>query len=55
MSQLVFKSAVRDYLEGFEVSSQLYEAVDEEVADLLEGAAQRAEANGRQTVMPEDL
>jgi histone H3/H4 len=37
------------------VSSDFYDALDDEVAELLADAADRAEANGRKTVQPRDL
>lgn len=55
MSDLVVKSAVKDALDDKNVASDFYEALDEEVEELLEDAAQRADANGRKTVQPRDL
>ncbi len=55
MSDLIVKSAVKEALEGQNVSSDFYDALDDEVADLLQSAAGRAEANGRKTVQPRDL
>ena len=37
------------------VASDFYDALDNEVADLLDDAAQRAEDNDRKTVQPRDL
>lgn len=55
MTDLIVNSSVRDALEGHPVAADFYEALDDEVAELLEDAARRAEANDRQTVMPQDL
>ena len=55
MADLIVKSTVRDALEDTNVSADFYEALDEEVAELLEDAARRAEANDRRTVQPRDL
>jgi histone H3/H4 len=55
MADLIVKSAVKESLDGYNVSSDLYDALDAEVADLLEDAARRAEANDRRTVQPRDL
>jgi histone H3/H4 len=55
MADLIVKSAVKDALAENNVSGDFYDALDEEVADLLEEAARRAEANGRKTVQPSDL
>ena len=37
------------------VSSDFYDALDEDVSELLEDAARRAEGNDRKTVPPRDL
>lgn len=55
MSDLVVKSAVKDALDENNVAADFYEALDEEVEELLEDAARRCEANDRKTVQPRDL
>ena len=55
MADLIVKSTVKDQLDGMNVSADLYEALNDEVAELLEDAARRAEANDRKTVQPRDL
>ena len=55
MADLIVKAAVKEALEGHNVSSDFYDALDGEVSDLLADAARRAEANGRKTVQPRDL
>lgn len=55
MADLIVKAAVKEALTDKNVSSDFYDALDDEVADLLEDAARRAEANGRKTVQPRDL
>ncbi|QLC33331.1 DUF1931 family protein [Halarchaeum sp. CBA1220] len=55
MADLIVKAAVKEALEEKNVASDFYDALDEEVEDLLEDAAARAEANGRKTVQPRDL
>lgn len=55
MTDLIVKSGVKETLESYYVSADLYEALDEEVRDLLEDAARRADANDRKTVQPQDL
>jgi histone H3/H4 len=42
-------------LDDHPISSDFYEALNEEVGELVEEASRRAEANERQTVMPQDL
>lgn len=55
MADLIVKAAVKEALADKNVASDFYGALDEEVAELLEEAADRAEANGRKTVQPRDL
>jgi histone H3/H4 len=55
MTDLIVKSGVREALDDHPISSDFYEALNEEVGELLEEASRRAEANERQTVMPQDL
>lgn len=55
MVDLIVKAAVKEYLADNNVSSDFYDALDEEVESLLEDASRRADANGRTTVKPRDL
>lgn len=55
MAQKVVKSAVRDHLEDKNVAADFFDALDEEVNDILEDAARRADANDRKTVQARDL
>jgi histone H3/H4 len=55
MADLIVKAAVKEALNQKNVSSDFYDALDDEVAELLADAADRAEANGRKTVQPRDL
>lgn len=55
MTDLIVKAASKDELDDHNVASDFYDALDEEVASLLEDAAERAEENGRKTVQPRDL
>lgn len=55
MTDLIVNAGVKEALEDHNVSADLYDALDEQVAEILEEAAARAEANDRKTVMPEDL
>jgi histone H3/H4 len=52
MSDLIVKVAVKDVSSEQNVSADFYNALDEEVAELLDDAAPRAEANDRKTVQP---
>ena len=55
MADLTVKSAVKEHLADQNVSSDFYDALDKEMSDLLDDAAQRAEDNDRKTVQPRDL
>jgi histone H3/H4 len=55
MTDFIVKSAVRDKIEDKNVSSDFYDALDNEVATVLENAARRSEENDRKTVQPRDL
>lgn len=55
MTDLIVKTGVKETLAEYNVSADLYDALDEEVAELLEDAVRRADANGRKTVLPRDL
>lgn len=55
MTDFIIKSGVRDSVEEYNVASDFYEALDEELAAILDDAAERAEANGRNTVQQKDL
>jgi len=55
MTDLIVKSAVKDATAELNVSTDFYEALDEEVAAVLDEARRRAEENGRRTVQPRDL
>jgi len=55
MTDLIVKSGVKEALADHPVSADFYEAVNHEVAELLNEAAERAEANDRKTVGPRDL
>jgi histone H3/H4 len=55
MTDLIVKSAVKEALSDKNVSADFYDELNEEVAELLDDAAQRADANDRATAMPYDL
>ena len=52
---LVVKAKLKDAVPGFNVASELAEALDAKVRELLKDAAKRAEGNGRKTIMAKDL
>jgi histone H3/H4 len=55
MADLIVQAAVKEYLADQNIASEFYDALDEEVSDLLDDAAQRAEDNDRKTVQARDL
>lgn len=55
MTQLIVKSAVRDELDDTNVAADFFDALDDEVAAVIDDAAGRADANDRKTVQPRDL
>ena len=55
VTNLIVKAAVKDELSEMNVSGDFYGALDEDVSELLEDAARRAESNDRKTVQPRDL
>ncbi|MFC6726722.1 DUF1931 domain-containing protein [Halobium palmae] len=55
MADLIVKAAVKEYLDNQNVASDFYDSLDEEVKELLDDAARRAEENDRKTVQPRDL
>lgn len=55
MADFIVQAAVKNALTDHNVSSDFYDALDAEVEELLEDAAQRATANDRKTVQPRDL
>lgn len=55
MSDLIVKAAVKEAFDDNNVASDFYEALNEEVVELLDDAERRAEANDRKTVQPRDL
>ena len=55
MTDLIVKSGVKEALADHPVSAEFHEALNDEVTELLNEAAERAEANDRKTVQPRDL
>ena len=55
MADLVVKAAVKEELDDMNVASDFYEALNEDVEELLTDAAERADSNDRKTVQPRDL
>ncbi|HME87452.1 MAG TPA: DUF1931 domain-containing protein [Candidatus Nanoarchaeia archaeon] len=52
---LVVKAKIKDSAKGFNVSGDFADALSDQVEKLVKQACDRAEANGRKTVMAKDL
>lgn len=53
-TDLIKKTKVQEET-GMRVSSELYKELDSKVQEMLEAAEQRASANNRKTLQPQDL
>ncbi len=52
---LVVKAKIKTAVPGYNVAGELADALNKKVEEMLKKAAERAEANGRKTVMAKDL
>lgn len=52
---LIVKAKIKTAVPGYNVAGDFAEALNEKVEKLVKDAAERAEANGRKTVMAKDL
>ena len=52
---LVVKAKIKSIVPGFNVSGDFADALNKKVEELVKKSAERAESNGRRTVMPKDL
>lgn len=52
---LIVKSKIKEAVSGLNVASEVAEALNEKVLDLLSTASERAKANGRRTLQARDL
>jgi hypothetical protein len=55
VTDTIVNAAVKDELSEMNVSADFYDALDEDVRELLEDAGRRAADNDRKTVQPRDL
>ncbi|MAG28434.1 DUF1931 domain-containing protein [Candidatus Pacearchaeota archaeon] len=55
MTDLIVKSKIKDVVDGLNVSTEVFEALNEKVNSLLKDAGERAKANGRRTLQARDL
>lgn len=52
---IVVKAKIKEIAENFNVSGDFTEALDKEVRAMVKKASERAEANGRRTIMSKDI
>jgi histone H3/H4 len=52
---LIVRSNIKNIVEGYNISGDFGDALNEKVKAVVLEAVSRAEANGRRTVMPKDL
>ncbi len=52
---VVVKAKIKEIVENFNVSGDFADALDKKVTEIIKTATERAEANGRRTVMAKDL
>jgi len=54
---MVVKSVLHDWAskKGMRLSATVYDALDKKLAEMMGAAAARAKANGRQTIMAQDV
>ena len=54
-AMIISKSRVKAAAKRCNVGSEFYDALESEVRDLIAAAEQRAQANGRKTLRPQDV
>ncbi len=52
---IVVRSKIKEYAKGMNISGDFAEALSAEVIKLIERAVERAKANGRKTLKPQDI
>ena len=52
---LIVKSNLKNVSEGYNISGDFAEELNNKVTELVKAACSRAEANGRKTIMAKDL
>ncbi len=55
MVDLIIKSKIKEAVPDMNVSSEVADALNKKVANLLKDASERAKANGRRTLQARDL
>jgi histone H3/H4 len=52
---IIVKTKIKDFAPGFNISGNVAEALDLKTKEILKNACERAQANGRKTIMAKDL
>ena len=55
VEHIIVKAKIKEVAKTVSISSDFAEALDKKVIELINEAVQRADANGRKTVMAKDL
>lgn len=55
MVNLIIRSKIKEVVKDMRVSIGLADALDKQVEEILKKAAERAKANNRTTILPQDL
>ncbi len=55
MTELVVKSKIKDVVKDMRVSVELAEALNKKIEEILKKAEERAKANHRTTILPQDI
>jgi histone H3/H4 len=55
MDMVIIRSKVKEFTEQMSIAADVPEKLNEEVAKLIQRAAERARQNGRRTVMAKDF
>jgi histone H3/H4 len=52
---IIIKTKIKDFAPGFNISGDVADSLDLKTKEILKNACERAQANGRKTVMAKDL
>jgi len=55
MTELIVKSKIKEVVKDMRVSVELAEALNKKIEEILKKAEERAKANHRTTILPQDI
>ena len=55
MDNIIIRSKIKEFVHGKSISADFPDALNEKVVELIRNAAERAQKNGRRTLMSRDL